>query len=1145
MADLACPVCGRLNPEESAYCAHCGSPLAPAGQWYPTEERKVVTVLFVDLSDFSVLGGTLDPETTRTIVARFFAAAREEIRRFGGSVEKFIGDAVMAVFGLPAAHEDDPTRAIEAALAIRRRLETLNETFRTEFGVAVSIHVGINTGEVLAAAGPAEGRDFLITGDAVNVAARLHELARPNQILIGERTYRFGRRVFDFRPAGALSMKGRDQPLAAWEVVGPRPPTAARVGAKLVGRTEELTRLRAIYAGTVDSRRPHIIVVTGHPGIGKSRLVAEFREGLAGADPSPLFRSGRCLPRGEAITYLPLAEILKQESGITDADSPGATRAKIAAAVAAAGAEGLADALAYTIGVDIPGSPVALLDPRAVGQELVRAWRGFFEAKARARPLVVIFEDIHWAGDPLLELIEAVTSGVADAPLLVLGTARLDLIERRRRWGQSDNTRTVLRLDPLNRLDSEHLLENLLPPGLLSPPLRDTIIGRAEGNPFFIEEMVRMLADEGVIVQEEGRWRRGRTPGEITLPDTIQAVIAARIDHLPLAQKAVLQQAAVIGRTFWLGALRALAGDVDVGDAVEALERREFIQDGRQPTLPGEREYAFKHVLIHEVAYGSLPRGARGRLHQEVGQWLERAAGPRLSEAVDLLAHHFQQAATFTGSEEARRAAATYLRQAAESAYRRYALDQAATYARAALPFAEASAGPGLHELIGDIELVLGGTSEAETAYREALRAPLAPRQEARLRRKLAHTDLSQSAEELARARELLTLEPDAAEEAAILTLSGRQAHTRMNYEEAIATFTRARTMLDRDADRAVLAWCLMYICDTLYHLGRHGEVLSVGTDMRALAADLDNPLFKALADGLLGRAHFLRGGYVTGLQHVEAAVASARQAGNAEIIAWGLGLRGTVLARLGHLAEAARILREAVEAAEPFADAKIAQVGVYAVLGPVLAELGHLEEAAAALALAREVPEGANRPDLILRLDIAALQVDTLAGRPTDSVERCEATLRRWPASRLLQVQGLAAVGEAWAEAGRKERAGEVAEQCRTLAVEDGARYEALIAEKTLGRVSVILGDWTDALGRIRAAAEGFLGLGARLEWARCRAHLADALHQTGRTGEGRQVLQDALQVFEECGAAVDLARSQGLRDRLDANADVPGKAG
>ncbi|MGH2627449.1 MAG: ATP-binding protein, partial [Anaerolineales bacterium] len=379
------------------------------------------------------------------------------------------------------------------------------------------------------------------------------------------------------------------------------------------------------------------------------------------------------------------------------------------------------------------------------------------------------------------------------------------------------------------------------------------IVVRAEGNPFFIEEMVRMLADEGVIVQEAGRWHLGRIPGEITLPDTIQAVIAARIDHLPLGEKAVLQKSAVIGRTFWLGALRSLSGDTDVGDAIEALERKEFIQDGRQPALPGEREYSFKHVLIHEVAYGSLPRGARGRMHQQVGEWLERASRPRLSEALDLLAHHFQEAATLTGSEQSRRRAGTYLRQAAESAYRRYALDQAMSYAQAALALGEIEDPPAVEELLGDVLFVAGRLEEAEGRYRQALGGFVRPLDQARLHRKLIPTlgvglRIDQAAQELAVAERLLTEEPNQAEEAALLVWKGRLAHHRMAYAHAIEAFSQGARVLEEMADRAGVAWSECFLASSFLHLGQYAQAFALARRAGAIAQEIRHPQLMALA---------------------------------------------------------------------------------------------------------------------------------------------------------------------------------------------------------------------------------------------------------------------------------------------------------
>lgn len=1136
MADVVCPSCGKTNPSGFAFCGYCANPLtAPAFPWFPTEERKVVTVLFADLSDFTALGGRVDPEVVRDITARFFAASREEIRKFAGSVEKFIGDAVMAVFGLPQTHEDDPVRAVRAALAIRQRLDRLNEEYHSDFGVIVSIHIGIDTGEVMAAAGPAEGRDFLVTGEAVNVAARLEKLAKPNQILIGERTYRFTRRHFQFRPLGGLELKGKEAPVPVWEVMSAFPSlVGSRVAGRLVGRDEELAQLKSYYDEVVASRRLRLVTIVGLPGVGKSRLFQEFTASVAGSEPAPAIRAGRCLPYGEAITYTPLADILKEECGVLDSDPPSIAREKVVAVSRQIGAADLADPLGYTIGIERPASRIGLHDPRLVGQELIRAWRVFFEARARAHPMVVHFEDLHWAADALLELIESVASGVTDAPLLIIGTARPELLERRRKWGLTTDTRAAMFLEALSPLESEVLLADLLPSELVPSPLRSDILARAEGNPFFLEEMVRMLLDEGVVVHTAGQWRMGKTPLEIILPDTIQGVIANRIDMLSGAQKAILQFAAVIGRTFWLGALRALTDDRNVGDALEALERREFVQEHTRPTLIGEREYIFNHILIREVTYGSLPRGTKGRMHRQVAEWLEQVGGGRVPDSIELLAHHYQEAAMLLGDEECRRKAGTYLRQAAESAHRRYALQQAMTYAQAALRFVEEGQQAGINELLADTMFLTGRLLEAERLFREALKGYSRPHDRARIHRKLVPTlEMDRAVKEVELARELLAHEPDIGEEAAILTWMGRFADRRMEYLQAADLFNHARKMLEGTANRPDLARCLYYLGNTLIHLGQYGEAHTVAEELRIIADGLQSPYFLAQAHRLMGDVQLCRGENAAALRAAEFMLEAGVSAG-VEVIVGGLRRKGKVLHRLGRLKEAADVLTEASTLSEQVEYPEELQARISEDLATALADLGRHNEALVVLARGTRMAEAKGYGQLLVGMAVAALYVDSLARRPKESLAQCEAVLRRWPNSRALQVQALAVIADAWAEFGSTTRAEETARQCLEIASRDGATHEMLVAKKVLGRVEALRERWPQAVKYLREAAEGFSNGESRVEWGRAIVCLAEAVARVGRFDDARTLLDQSRAVLTECEASEDVRRLERARTRL-----------
>ena len=647
-----CAVCGAELPPEARFCARCGTPVERTEE----SERRLVTALFADVTGSTSLGERLDPEDLKDVLGAYAEAMREEIEAEGGTVEKFIGDAVMAVFGVPVAHEDDAARALRAALRMRRRLEQLNTELEARHGLGLAMRIGVNTGEVLAArdARPETG---LVTGDAVNAAARLEQTARPGQILVSERTSR-STRGFTFHDLGPLSVKGKSEAIPTLELVGEEP--AAPPGqqergipglrAPMVGRDHELDLLRSLYGRLAASGRAQLVTVYGDPGIGKSRLKNEFLAWAREQSPPPAVLQGRCLPYGEAVTYWPLAEIVKAQTGVLDSDPPEAALAKIATlaenVLAATPDPGrAAAALAFTFGLEDAGFGFADLPPRQVRLETHEAWRAFFTGLAANGPAIVVVEDIHWADDALLELLEELGDRV-QGPLLFLCPARPDLAQRHSSWGGGKRNFSSIFLEPLTHEEATRLVEFLLAIDDLPGAVREAMLKRAEGNPFFLEEIVRHLIDEGRIVRVGERWRATDDIDEIVIPDTVQGVLAARIDLLPDEERRALRSAAVVGRVFWTGPVaRLLDGDGDrLGDLLARLEERELVVSQVGSTVGGEREFVFKHVLTRDVAYGTLSRRDRTTAHAAVAAWIESAAGERNREFADLLAHHYREA---------------------------------------------------------------------------------------------------------------------------------------------------------------------------------------------------------------------------------------------------------------------------------------------------------------------------------------------------------------------------------------------------------------------------------------------------------------------------------------------------------------------
>ncbi|MEX0631223.1 MAG: adenylate/guanylate cyclase domain-containing protein [Chloroflexota bacterium] len=625
----------------------------------PSSERKVATMLFADLVGSTALAASEDPEYTRVLLDRFYDAIAEEIEATGGTVEKFAGDAVLAVFGVPFAREDHAERALHAALAIRARVHHL-------FGDRLRLRIGVNTGEVVAGA-PRVGSSF-VSGDAVNVAARLEQSAAPGEILVGDRTAALVGAAFALSDPQTIEAKGKHGGVVARRLIGALAMARPRgvLGQAFVGRERELDALAAAYRRVAERRAPTVVAVVGEPGVGKSRLLAELARRLSHLKPAPLQRTGRCLSYGRGLTYRPMGDVLRQDLGLLDSDPP------------ALALERLGDRaiLGLSMGLDVAGD----LHPLIVRERLAQAWVALLDERAMQAPVVLVVEDVHWAEEPLIELLRALRKR-ASGPLLLITTARPEATER-----LAADIR--IELEPLTTGTAGDMVAALLGEGLPAP-IRDLVVVRAEGNPLFIEELLATLIDRGTIRRTDGIWTAPRAIDARDLPDTIQSVLAARIDLLPAAEKRALQAAAVVGRVFWDAPVFAvLDGDADLA----VLERRSFVHRAEESSFVGETEYSFKHQLTREVAYASLPRAERGRLHAAVARYLERNAD---DARAPFLAHHYEQSvrddyATLAWADDPdelarlRGRALYWLRLAAGRAASRYEMDAAvAMYERA------------------------------------------------------------------------------------------------------------------------------------------------------------------------------------------------------------------------------------------------------------------------------------------------------------------------------------------------------------------------------------------------------------------------------------------------------------------------------
>jgi len=576
-------------------------------------ERKLATVLFVDLVDSTGLVTGTDPEVVRRRVNEFFETVSQCVSQHGGIVEKFAGDAVLAAFGVPQAHEDDAQRATRAALAMRESVVDLG----------LQARIGIEAGELVVE----DAESTFATGEAVNLAARLQQAARPGEILVGPTAYRLAAGSLVVEDAGPLELKGMDVPLRAWRVVdmldGPARPLGPR--APLVGRASELELLENTFARSLRDRRAHLFTIYGEPGVGKSRLAREFLDGVERA--SCLI--GRALPYGEGVTYWPLAEMVKAAAGISDDDPLEEAFEKLRECCAE---DSIADVLGLAAGL------MEALDGERSQQEIAWAAREVMERIADVQPLILLFEDIHWAEAPLLDLVEHLADFVR-APLLIVCLARPELLDTRPGWGGGRVRSTAIELEPLSEAESELLVEKLLAQlagvsGEVPAALPREALERTEGNPLFVEETIRMLVESG-----SGNGSSDR------IPDTLQALIAARIDHLPPSAKTLLQRGSVVGRVFWKGALEHLSPDVEGIDALlDDLLQREFLLLEPRSSISGETAYRFKHLLIREVAYTGMAKLSRAQYHARFAGWLAERTG---EELVEIRAYHLDQAVEF------------------------------------------------------------------------------------------------------------------------------------------------------------------------------------------------------------------------------------------------------------------------------------------------------------------------------------------------------------------------------------------------------------------------------------------------------------------------------------------------------------------
>ena len=600
----------------------------------PREERKIITVFFADLLDFPAKAEPLDPEDVRAFVSPYHGRIRSELERFGGTVEKFIGDVVMALFGVPAAHEDDPERAVRAALAIRDWL--------SEQGEAMQARIAVATGEALVTLGAqASEREPIAVGEVVKTAARLRNAASVNGVLVDEQTFRRTRDAIEYREAAPIAAEAKSEPVSGWEAIRPLAHPRAdlsRHRTPFVGRERELATLQERLAWAASQSSPQLVTILGVPGIGKSRLVSELQQAVAADDEPLTWRQGRSLPYGDGVSFWALEEMVKAEAGILEGDSGQKVERKLGEAVRRivedpAEARRIATYVGALIGVG--GAEGATADRRG---ETFAAWRHFLEALADERPVVLVFEDLHWADDALLDFVDELLDRVSGVPLLVVATARPELLERRPGWAGGKPSAITISLPPLSESETTRLVAAILARPVVPPEAHEVLLARIGGNPLYAEQFCRIVVEHGRLEE---------------LPETLHGIVAARLDALADVEKRLLQDAAVVGKVFWLGALEAIGGSSrrDADEVLQALMRREFVQRARRSSVAGDTEYAFRHELLRDVAYDEIPRAGRAERHRRAAEWIDSLGRPE--DHAELLAHHYLAALDYAGASAA------------------------------------------------------------------------------------------------------------------------------------------------------------------------------------------------------------------------------------------------------------------------------------------------------------------------------------------------------------------------------------------------------------------------------------------------------------------------------------------------------------
>ena len=1125
---LTCGNCGRQSPEGFAFCPHCGHPIAAVPR---RVERKVVTVLFCDLVGFTARADEADPEDVRAILQPFHALARSAIERYGGTLDKYIGDAAMGVFGSPVAHEDDPERAVRAALEI---LNGVHQLGGGGAGEPLSVRIGIHTGEaaVALAGGVQEGEN--VAGDVVNTASRLQGAASAGSIVVGESTYLATRHAVQYRQLEPVSAKGKAKPIPVWTplsirrlaTISDRPAETPFVGRQLELTLVEQTILRSIRQHAVQ-----LVTVVGEPGVGKSRLVGELASSLhqLEADGEPQWRRGRCLPYGEGITFWALGEIVKDLAGILDSDSNAARDEKVEALL-----EGLVGDQAEQAWLRARLAPLigGGVGPPVERGEAFTAWQRVLEASARTRPLVAVFEDLHWADPALLAFLEHLVEHATDVPLVVIGTARPELFDRHPTWGAGMRNAASISLPPLSTEETAELAANLLRTVALPDQTKSLLMERSEGNPLYAEEFARMLRDRGLV---DGTDRAAPNLARLELPQSIQALIAGRLDTLIAEQKALLHDASVVGKMFWSGAVAFLADAAEgrVRDHLRDLSRKELVRPVPTSTVRDQAEYSFWHALVRDVAYGQIPRAARAEKHRKTAAWLESIAGERLADLAEILAHHASSAlelAVASGQtesvDELRAALARYLRVAA---VRTMALDVAKAEGQLARALELTPAGhPDRAQILANLAEAAfhaGSLDQAHQRYEEAIAELLARGDnraagDAMVRQSVVleyRGDRPAGRALLAEAIQILSSLPPGPELARALATSAGSLMVGGRHAETIPEADRAIELADRVGERAAAARGHAF---RGYARAILGDAGGIEEQVDALEALRSLGVSRAAAIGYnnLGACLIHIQGPEAGLKVLREGVDFSRTRGLGEMV---VALESTMLPALFELGEWDEVLRLAEQVAEQARREGSGHDEVYAYTDRALVQACRLGAAAGEFCqsvLDRARPM--DHPPMLVVALIAAGLARLAAGDRQGTIEVVREALDATAEDVVDRASELPVLVRLAVDGGDIALAEELLDRVDRLPLE---RYQlALLTARAALLES--RGEHGNALDAYDEAARKWERWGHRLEWSHALFGAGRCLARLGLPG-ARGKLDEAREIFARLGARPALA--------------------